>query len=252
MAENTFYYNFKKYFLNGLKFVFFGDEMYACLMAYILLNLSLGLNTNFLCRVVADMLETQSIEEYFRELVKYALRNQGLETKEEVEYYIVHLLSECMRTETVYGVVGEAGYGEPLALALGRALSSGRAEREVLFKRIGDFSLFISGFFGESIKGKVVDVGYYISMGESAYGQLASADGGRWGRFKGIFEELSEKFSPFVEVITEVSEISLMQSLEDVLVIYERWMETRGERYKRLLEEKNVLPLDIQSGKKLH
>ena len=42
--------------------------------------------------------------------------------------------------------------GEPLALRLGRALESGGLEQRARLRNLGDFSLFMSGFFSDSLQ----------------------------------------------------------------------------------------------------
>ena len=44
-----------------------------------------------------------------------------------------------------------------------------------LLKKLGDRSLYISGFFADSLQRKVVDVDYYAEMGGVAYGALADS-----------------------------------------------------------------------------
>ena len=71
---------------------------------------------------------------------------------------------------------------EPLALRLGRALGSGGLEQRARLRYLGDFSLFTSGFFSDSLSRRAVDVDYYVSMGEFAYGSLSRRDTGHPGR----------------------------------------------------------------------
>ena len=51
---------------------------------------------------------------------------------------------------------------------LARALDGGGAEQRASLKQIGDVSLFISGFFSDSLRRKLVDVDYYVSIGGGA------------------------------------------------------------------------------------
>jgi tRNA(Ile)-lysidine synthase len=60
-----------------------------------------------------------------------------------------------------------------LALILKKALESPPAERVALYKKIADTSLYFSGFFQEYFNKKSFDIKYYVTMGESAYQELA-------------------------------------------------------------------------------
>ena len=53
------------------------------------------------------------------------------------------------------------------------------SEQRARLRNLGDFSLFMSGFFPDSFRRRVVDVDYYVSMGEYAYGSLSRRDAGR-------------------------------------------------------------------------
>ena len=54
--------------------------------------------------------------------------------------------------------------------------SSGGLEQRARLRYLGDFSLFTSGFFSDSLSRRAVDVDYYVSMGEFAYGSLGRRD----------------------------------------------------------------------------
>jgi hypothetical protein len=57
---------------------------------------------------------------------------------------------------------------EALGVRLMKALqSAGVVQRDGL-RRVGDASLFISGFFADSLNRSLVDVDYYIDLGERA------------------------------------------------------------------------------------
>ena len=110
-------------------------------------------------------------DHYFKKVVEEALKNQNLKTQEEVEFYLVNLLSHFMQTENLFP--SKAGHGleqEPLALKFHKAMSDERLSYKVrLLKETGDFSLYMSGFFSESLNHSLVDTNYYIGMGENQY-----------------------------------------------------------------------------------
>ena len=104
------------------------------------------------------------------------------------------------------GIDGADRRGEhtqPLALRLARAIESGGSEQRARLRSIGDFSLFMSGFFSDSFTRAAVDIDYYKSMGEYAYGSLSRSDD---DAFADVFGELSRKFVGFVDVLADISE----------------------------------------------
>jgi hypothetical protein len=104
---------------------------------------------------------------------------------------------------------------------------------------VGDRSLFISGFFGDSLNRSLVDVDYYIQLGECAYGCLARQQREAMGE---VFDELAEKFTAFVDVLGEVSERTSLTSNRDLMRLYERWLRTGSARSARVLASKGIVP----------
>ena len=142
----------------------------------------------------------QTPTEYFKELVESALSRQQLRANELTSYYLVDLLCRFVGPGQRIPCGDDAD--EPLALRLGRALDSGGLEQRARLRNLGDFSLFMSGFFSDSLNRRSVDVDYYVSMGEYAYGSLSRREADALG---GVFSELSRKFVPFMDVLSDVS-----------------------------------------------
>ncbi len=175
----------------------------------------------------------ESPTEYFRGLVESAMQNQHLSAREVTSFYIVNLLEGFIHLER-----SPAADDRPLAVRLAQALqTAGVAQRDGL-RKVGDLSLFISGFFSDSLNRRIVDVDYYIQLGERAYGSLARRD----DRFGDVFDELAEKFTAFVDVLGEVSERTTMTSDADLLRLYEKWLRTGSRRSGGLLAARGIVP----------
>jgi hypothetical protein len=119
------------------------------------------------------LLGDQTPAEYFKDLVASSLARQHVQAGDLTEYYLVNLLCQYIRLDA-QAAAGEIN--EPLALRLARALRSGGSEQRARLRSLGDFSLFTTGFFPDSFRRRLVDVDYYVSMGEYAYGSLARLD----------------------------------------------------------------------------
>lgn len=195
-----------------------------------------------------ENLDTSSLPEFFRELVREALDHQKVRAPAGVEFYLVNLLKECLKTEDLYGTPSEGFREEPLALLYSKALQADLSRQVKLFQRIGDFSLYISGFFPASLTRQLVDVSYYIQMGESAYGSLSHLLA-RHAAFSEIFEDLSKKFISYVDILSEVSEKSTVKTPADLLRLYETWLKTGSRRARQLLSEQGILPVPDTSLK---
>jgi len=175
--------------------------------------------------------------EHFKELVTEAIRSQQVAAAESTEFYLSSLLADFTNPGRLTD--------EPLAITYLRALGSGKEVRTRLLKQLGDISLFTSGFFSDSLARKLVDVDYYIAMGESSYGNLASLHSGPGVE---LFTELATKFKLFVDVLTEVSERCSLTTSTDILRVYERWLKTKSARTERVLRELGIEPHDIGTG----
>jgi hypothetical protein len=187
----------------------------------------------------SPILVGSSAREWFREAVTDVLTVRKLAVGPETEFYLVDLLTSFVASERLFveqpdGTVQD----EPLALILLRALAADRRERVAHLKRLGDTSLFVSGFFGDSLSRSAVDAGYYRSMGERAYGALAETERSR--ALAGLYGELSRRFEAFVDCFAEIAELSDLESNRGLLRLYERFQLTRSERVAEKLRARGV------------
>ena len=175
-----------------------------------------------------------SVAEYFHEVVTEAIRNQGVDTSETAEYYLVNLLAAFTKAPVD---------DEPLALKIATAANAAPDERARQLKDVGDTSLYVSGFFADSLQRRLVDVDYYIELGGRAYGELARYFRVyRHSEVGEVYVELHEKFPRFVDVLAEISEKSAMTSQKGVVQLYERWLRTGSERVAQRLRAQGVIP----------
>ncbi|MFQ5456885.1 MAG: hypothetical protein ACE5FC_00320, partial [Myxococcota bacterium] len=118
----------------------------------------------------APRIVEESPAEVFRELLGRALSNSRLRASEHTEYYLVNLLTTFVDARKLHGA---ASASPTLVELLANALTSSAAERLGAFRHLGDFALFVSGFFGGSLTRRAVDVDYYVAMGGRAYGHAS-------------------------------------------------------------------------------
>lgn len=180
-----------------------------------------------------QVLREETPVEYFKELVESALSRQHLRAGDLTEYYLVNLLCQYVRPDRA-----DAEHGEPLALRLVRALQSGGMEQRTRLRGLGDFSLFMAGFFADSLHRRHLDVDYYVSMGEYAYGSLSRAE----DAFQTVFAELAGKFVGFSDVLADIRERTGFTSNHDLLRLYEKWLRTGSHRDGQKLVERGILP----------
>jgi hypothetical protein len=178
------------------------------------------------------LVREQTPAEYFKELVVSAMERQHLQAGHLTEYYLVNLLCRYIRLD-------RKDEDQPLALRLARAIESGGSEQRHRLRNIGDFSLFMSGFFSDSLSRRAVDVDYYKSMGEFAYGSLSRSEEDAVSE---VFGELARKFVGFTDVLADISERTNPGSTIDVLRLYEKWLRTGSARDGQRLLDCGILP----------
>lgn len=183
---------------------------------------------------MADAIRHESPTEYFRELVESTLHQQRVEAGALTSFYLVNLLAGFVRVER-----SAAAGDEALAIQLAKALQAAGVRQRDGLRQVGDLSLFISGFFADSLNRRLVDIDYYIRLGACAYGSLARQGNERFGE---VFDELAAKFPAFVEVLGEISERTALTSNSDLLRLYEKWVRTRSRRRGDLLAARGIVP----------
>ena len=181
------------------------------------------------------LFRSESPTEFFRDLVESAMQNQRVAARELTSFYVVNLLAAYVHSDRAPA----AATDEPLGARFARALQGAGVTQRDDLRKVGDQSLFISGFFSDSLNRSLVDVDYYIRLGECAYRSLAQHEDDALGE---VFDELSGKFTRFVDVLGEVSERTSLSSNADVLRLYEKWLRTRSRRSGDLLASKGIVP----------
>ncbi len=185
---------------------------------------------------MADALvRSESPTEYFREMVDAAMQHQRLAAHELTSFYLVNLLTGFIHFDRSPAHGGD----EPLGIRFARALQEEGSRQRNELRQVADRSLFVSGFFSDSLNRSLVDVEYYMHLGEYAYGSLARQDDGTW---TDVFDELAVNFPAFVDVLGEVSERTALTSNSDLLRLYEKWLRTGSRRSGDLLAARGIVP----------
>lgn len=190
---------------------------------------------------------TQSIivlkpSEYFHAAVSGAVASLKVEASDHAKSYLVNLLSHFISTENFFPTDSEGRPAETLTQQLANALEEEKAaQRALRMRQLGDFSLYVAGFFTNSFNRKLVDVDYYIGMGEAAYENVARLEAKSRAQ---LFLELSQKFPIFVDVLSQISEESGIQAnnSKDLLRMYELWQKTGSDRLAKQLARAGIVP----------
>ena len=200
---------------------------------------------------------TRSVGGFFHEVVGEAVKTRQVDATEEAMSYLVALLTEFAHPDPVMGDT----FNRPLDFLLDEAFRTTGAERFQKLRTLGDGVLYITGFFGDHIENRGVDMGYVTSVGATAYRGAASMlrrpTGDTIERSKrpddidNVFGELSAKFDRFVEVLTTVADTTLAQQARGergILKLYERWLRSGSSTLARELGARGLVPVRGTGG----
>jgi hypothetical protein len=166
--------------------------------------------------------------------------------------YLVGLLTDFAHPDSE----GVLATDRPLAFLLDEALRTSGAERFQRLRALGDGVLYLTGFFGDHIETRGVDVGYVTNVGATAYRGAATMlrrpiSETSQQTDDNVFAELSIKFDQFVDVIAVVAETTLAQQAKSelgVLKLYERWLRSGSATLARELGARGLVPARNAGG----
>jgi hypothetical protein len=180
-----------------------------------------------------DVTLATSVDEFFHEVVTDALSAVDLDASEPAGWYLVGLLGEFTTARLT---------DEPLGVKLAQA-SETPAQRVRTLKEVGDTSLYVAGFFAESLSRSLVDVDYYVGIGQTAYARLARSLGAR-RPIGEVYEELAAKFPQFVDVLARVRKrvtLAEQTATTDIGRLYDIWLQTRDEWVEKKLRQAGLI-----------
>lgn len=182
-----------------------------------------------------------SPQQYFSEMVEAGLSKRQIQAPQSAKVYLVGILEYYLDAKNLFT------YPDTLAEAFLLASTAPAFEKIDLLKKLGDRSLYISGFFGDSLNRKTVDLDYYAGMGGAAYASLAETV--KEEDLSGVYRIFSERFLDFVEVLTFISNQSFVNTDQGLLRLYDRYLRTGSNIAKDKLLELGVLTLPKDQAK---
>jgi len=181
-----------------------------------------------------------SLTGYFRKRLTHYAERLRPPPHEDTCWYLGNMLDRFGRSEQLFTT--EEGHLtlRPLALVYGDALyASSERERCRHLQKLGDMALFLGALFPERFARHGLGKDYFIGMGGNAYDYLA----GNARHNRHIFAELARTFARMLEMIANACSRSQPVTSEDILALYQKWMET-GD----VLAERQLRALGIELG----
>lgn len=189
---------------------------------------------------------------FFSELIESGIQSRRITATPIIKSYLVEMLEFYLDARNLFlDPLDESGKRVPQTLAeMYLEAQNAEAQRRIeLLKRLADKSLYLSGFFGDSLSRKVVDIDYYANMGGAAYGALASFS--RKDERSAVYKTFSEQFINYVDVLTHASQKSFIKTDESVLRLYEKYLRTGSQLARERLIEMGVTSVSTERSKLL-
>ena len=182
-----------------------------------------------------------SSREAFEQIVSDAFERRKLKTFPLVKTYLVDLLEAYIPTENLFDDMDSSGrrVRETLAETFLRAQNADLLTRIELIKKLAERSLYISGFFGDSLQRKLIDVDYYAGMGATAYAALS--DCVREDTSARIYREVGQRFYEFVDLLTDISNQAQLTDENNILRLYEVYARTGSDVARERLISKGLI-----------
>ena len=192
-----------------------------------------------------------STEDFFATAVEDAFSNRKIQTFPLTKTYLVRVLEHHIHAENFFDLpdvnTGKR-HRETMAEMFLKASQAEDAVRIGLLKKLADRSLYISGFFGDSLQRKIVDIDYYADIGGTAYRALAEC--AREDLSVKLYKELSSRFLEFVDILDYIATRALAQEEENILRLYENYANTGSEYARDRLLEKGLIAVPMQNLKR--
>lgn len=192
-----------------------------------------------------------STKDFFQEIVRDAMAQRKVQTYPQVETYLSNLLEHYLDIRNLYDEESTNELGPRKSKTMAElymvAVQAENKTKIELLKRLADKALYMSGFFGDSFQRKIIDVDYYAEIGGAAYGHLSSSI--KEDTLSKVYSVFSIQFVEFMDVLTLISQNSLIQNNQSVLRLYDNYLRTGSELAREKLTEMGVLTLPLDQAK---
>lgn len=176
----------------------------------------------------SDVEVRTNLFDWFDERVRVAHENVGADLSRDGELYLTALLVDRVRTDRPDP--GDPRSSATLAELHLRAAQASPTEQAKTYRELGDRSLYLVGYFEESLSRSTVGPRYYREMGAAAYARADHVFKRFFSdAFGELFQELARRFGTCVRVLQEVRR-AVDDQPDALLRLYQTWRETGSER----------------------
>ncbi len=183
--------------------------------------------------------------DFFNTLIGESSSKTGIEISLPVRHYLSGLLRFYIFSDHLFSINPS---GKKHIDTLAELYLTGKKSHrswKINLKKMGDTSLYISGFFRESLKKKMISLEYYMDMGRQAYHNLSGFQDEK------LFGELAFRFSDLTRLLFHIRKEHSTSKYKDLLCLLDQYMETGSDDMaKDLIRQGFNIPL--KKGWKSH
>jgi len=164
-----------------------------------------------------------TVEEIFKSIVVEGLDRMRIEVSLPVQNYLGNLLNSYIQSDQLFETDSDSGKKNliPLAQTYLKAQKVSLSEKLFLLKQVGDKSLYLGGFFRESLNKQLINPNYYFHIGQGAYDSLADHY-----PEEEIFRELSYHFIDLMDVLSYIACKHSIRTEEDLMKVCVKYLQT--------------------------
>lgn len=186
--------------------------------------------------MTARVVAAENLFDYFHVRVEDARAGNKVRISDDTSLYLASLLADRTRADRVGPTEGT------LAELHLHAANSPPSEQARMYRELGDRSLYMLGYFAESLERGTVGPKYYAEMGSGAY-HRADRVFKTWfaDAFGPVFHELAVRFQECVALVGEVKDADLDDASDDPVWLYQRYLATGSEIYAEKMRAMGLL-----------
>jgi len=174
----------------------------------------------------------KSSEEYFFNEFILAQNKTGIFLDEDLKAYLLKVLVDRLNNKV------DLDLNKPLAILYLEALKEPQNLCIKKLKSIADHTLYIAGYFSESLNKKLIDTKYYCAISKKAYQELHGL------LEENIYNKIVTKHNDLVDILTELSFHTMHTSSKNLIKLYDRWLQTGSLVLEQKLNEKGIITTD--------
>ncbi|MCX8083445.1 MAG: hypothetical protein N3C60_00785 [Calditerrivibrio sp.] len=195
------------------------------------------------------MLVVKNISSEMYDIVTENERKASLQLNEYAKLYLMTIMKNLIEKEDFFykNIINDDALGEAFMKAFAKDLF-GKIQT---IKAVGDLCLIYSGLFPDKLNRKLVDIDYFIKLGQVSFLTLYRIYNhiDTLSDIKNLYLNVYKEFLKITSVLMEIAKSFRLIDEENILKIYERWQKTKINALYNILKAKNIIPLDYNSDK---